>query len=94
VLAGLHIGEGVETCMAARQLGLRPCWALGSKSAIGGFPVLAGVEALTILTEPDAEKETQACALRWHSAQREVLITRAVGGIAKDANDIIMAVRA
>jgi hypothetical protein len=30
VLEGLHIGEGVETCMAARRLGLRPCWALGA----------------------------------------------------------------
>ena len=26
VLGGLHIGEGVETCLAARQLGLRPTW--------------------------------------------------------------------
>jgi putative DNA primase/helicase len=94
LLAGLHIGEGIETCMAARQLGLRPCWALGSKGAIGGFPVLAGVEALTILAEPDAEKEAQACAARWHSVQREVLITRASGGGAKDANDIILAIRA
>jgi putative DNA primase/helicase len=33
VTSGLHIGEGVETCMAAHQLGLRPCWALGSKRA-------------------------------------------------------------
>ena len=29
VLEGLHIGEGVETCTAARRLGLRPAWALG-----------------------------------------------------------------
>jgi hypothetical protein len=87
VLGGLHIGEGVETCLAARQLGLRPCWALGSKGAIGTFPVLSGIEALTILAEPDAERETQACAARWHAAGREVLITRAVGG--KDVNDII-----
>jgi putative DNA primase/helicase len=29
VLGGLQIGEGVETCLAARQLGLRPAWALG-----------------------------------------------------------------
>lgn len=35
VLGGLHIGEGVETCMAARQLGLKPTWGLGSKGAIG-----------------------------------------------------------
>jgi putative DNA primase/helicase len=29
VLGGLHLGEGVETCMAARQIGLRPTWTLG-----------------------------------------------------------------
>ena len=38
VTTGLHVGEGVETCMAARQLGLRPCWALGSRGRRRGFP--------------------------------------------------------
>jgi hypothetical protein len=37
VLKGLHVGEGVETCMAARQLGLRPTWALGSAGAIAAL---------------------------------------------------------
>jgi putative DNA primase/helicase len=87
VLGGLHIGEGVETCLAARQLGLRPTWALGSKGAIGTFPVLSGVECLTILSEPDAEREIDACAMRWHAAGREVLINRPIGG--KDLNDAI-----
>jgi hypothetical protein len=88
VQGGLHICEGIETGMAARQLGLRPCWVLGSKGAIGVFPVLSGIESLTILAEPDAERETQQCARRWHEAGREVLITRVVGG--KDPNDVIM----
>jgi putative DNA primase/helicase len=87
VTHGIHIGEGAETCLAARQLGLRPCWALGSKGAIGAFQALPGIEALTILAEPDAEWETQACAATWHEAGREVLITRTVGG--KDANDVV-----
>lgn len=51
VLEGLHVGEGVETGMAARQLGLRPCWALGSAHAVAAFRVLAGVECLTLLAE-------------------------------------------
>ena len=38
VLGGLHIGEGVETCMAARMLGLRPAWALGSRRRDRGLP--------------------------------------------------------
>jgi hypothetical protein len=45
VLGGLHIGEGIETCLAARKLGLRPTWALGSAGAVAGFPVLAGIES-------------------------------------------------
>jgi putative DNA primase/helicase len=87
VLGGLHIGEGVETCMAARQLGLRPTWALGSKGAIGGFPIVAGIESLTILAELDAEKEIEAVAIRWHTAGREVLINRPLLG--KDLNDAL-----
>jgi putative DNA primase/helicase len=87
VLGGLHIGEGIETCLAARQFGLKPAWALGSKSAIRAFPVTSGVEALTIYTEPDAEREIETCATRWDAAGREVLINRAIGG--KDLNDAL-----
>ncbi len=87
VLGGLHIGEGVETSMSARQLGLRPAWALGSKGAIRSFPIVNGIEALTILAEPDAAAEVEACAARWHAAGREVLINRAIGG--KDLNDTL-----
>ena len=48
---GIAIGEGFETCMAARQIGFRPVWALGSVGAIEDFPVLSGIECLTILGE-------------------------------------------
>jgi putative DNA primase/helicase len=49
VTLGLVVGEGVETCLSARQLGLKPVWALGSVGAIRAVPVLSGIEALTIL---------------------------------------------
>lgn len=88
VLGGLHIAEGVESAMAARQLRLKPCWALGSKGAIASVPVLSAVEAITILAEPDATKETETCAARWHAADREVFFLDAVDG--KDANDVLM----
>jgi putative DNA primase/helicase len=87
VLGGLHIGEGLETCLAAMSLGLRPAWSLGSKGAIGKFPVLSGIECLTIFAEPDAEAEAQECAARWDEAGRAVLFTRAFG--AKDINDVL-----
>jgi putative DNA primase/helicase len=53
VTHGLHISEGVETAMAARQIGLRPAWGLGSAGAIAAFPVLTGIEALSLLREHD-----------------------------------------
>ena len=87
VLEGIHVGEGLETALSAMALGLRPTWALGSKGEIAKFPVLPGVEALTILAEPDAGAEVEACASRWHAAGREVFINRPM--IGKDLNDAI-----
>jgi hypothetical protein len=89
VLEGLHIGEGVETCMAARRLGLRPAWAIGSAHAVAAFPVLDGVECLTLLWENDdaSERACEACAARWHAAGREVFINQPTSG--KDLNDAI-----
>jgi hypothetical protein len=79
---GLVVGEGLETVLAARQLGLRPAWALGSAGAIRNFPVLSGIDALTILVDHDApdQRGRQAgqaaateCWHRWKGAGREVL---------------------
>src|SRR5262249_42694446 len=39
VTMGLHICEGIETALAARELGLSPVWALGSVVEIAKFPV-------------------------------------------------------
>jgi putative DNA primase/helicase len=89
VTTGLHIGEGVETCLAARMTGLRPTWALGSAGAIAAFPVLSGVEALTIMAEPESPQAAETCAARWHEAGREVFIIRSLMG--SDLNDALMA---
>jgi hypothetical protein len=64
VLSGLHVSEGVETGMAARQLGLRPTWALGDARGIAALPVLAGVRSLTVLAEhdPASDRAVEACA--------------------------------
>lgn len=96
VTMGLTIGEGAETCLAARQLGLRPVWALGSAGAIGAFPVLPGVEALAALEEFDDAganaRAIEACASRWRAAGREVLIISPLRG--GDVNDALRAGRA
>ncbi len=72
----LTIGEGVETCMAARRYGCTPVWALGSAPAISRFPVLPGIKTLTILRERDENganaRASAACAARWRQADREV----------------------
>ena len=67
-LAGseLVIGEGIETCLAGAQLGLRPVWAVASAGAIGAFPVLRGVDKLTILAERDSASETAVTACHGH----------------------------
>ncbi|MBS0233487.1 MAG: toprim domain-containing protein [Proteobacteria bacterium] len=95
VSLGLTIGEGVETCLAARQLGYRPGWALGSAVAIENFPHLRGIETLTILTETDDhganERATKACARRWLEAGSEVIAIVPRGG---DMNDELREARA
>jgi len=89
VLGGLHIGEGIETCLAARMLGLRPSWALGSAGAIAAFPVLSAVECLSLLREHDDANKRAAdtCAAVWAAARREVFNIRPIGG--KDLNDSV-----
>ena len=85
VTNGLHICEGVETGIAGRMLDLKPMWALGSKDAIKSFPVLGGIDTLTILAEPDVEASVEQCARRWYDAGREVIINRSRFG--KDLAD-------
>ena len=72
----LAIGEGVETCLAARQLGHRPAWALGSVGAISFFPLIEGIRRLQILGEAGAasQRAIELCGRRWHTAGRKVQI--------------------
>jgi hypothetical protein len=88
----LAIGEGVETCMAARQLGLRPAWALGSTGSIAGFPIIDGIKHLTILGEMGEASRTAIgfCSPRWRRAGKRVCI--AMPEIGSDLNDELMAV--
>jgi hypothetical protein len=89
VTIGLIVGEGVETCLAAKQLGFSPVWALGSVGAIETFPVLGGIECLTILAEAGepSRKAVQKCFERWRAAGREILIRKSI--IGSDFNDAI-----
>lgn len=89
VTNGLTIGEGLETALSGRQLGFRPTWSVGSAGAIARFPVLHGIEALTILTE-DCEANSRAvesCGNRWLAEGAEVILVAPKSG--KDLNDAL-----
>ncbi|MGU3536794.1 toprim domain-containing protein [Methylobacterium sp. A54F] len=90
ITSGLAIGEGIESCLAARQLGILPVWALGSASAMAAFPLLPGIQSLTLLEERDGGASNRACTevgTRWHRAGRvvDVVLPR----VGKDINDQI-----
>jgi hypothetical protein len=89
VTQGLCIGEGVETCLAGRQMGLRPVWSAVSTSGVASFPVLPWIDGLHIFKENDPEGHSgnavEACARRWYEAGRNVIVNEP--DIGKDLND-------
>jgi putative DNA primase/helicase len=76
VSTALTIGEGVETTLAAMMLGFAPAWACGDAGAIRAFPVLPGIESLTIVVDRDQSGTGQQaaieCSARWTTSGREV----------------------
>lgn len=76
VTTGLAICEGIETGLALMGQGTGPLWATGSATSIRTFPVLDGIEALTIYADADAAGlgAAEVCAERWQAAGREVAI--------------------
>jgi putative DNA primase/helicase len=87
----IAIGEGIETCMAGRQLGFQPVWALGSVGTISFFPVIDRVKRLVILGEcGDASaRAISICGRRWHNAGRRVNIV--MPEVGSDLNDALIA---
>jgi hypothetical protein len=103
VTQGLCIAEGLETALSGaaiihRGTPLTPMWALGGTAGLADLPVLAGVDALTILVDHDkispktgerpGEAAARQCAERWAEAGREVtLLTPRREGA--DFNDVL-----
>jgi CHC2 zinc finger/Toprim domain len=89
VLVGLHLAEGLETALAAMAKGFRPVWSTGSAGLMAAFPVLVGVEALTLFADNDLSgaglRAANEVAARWRSAGRRahVYLWEAIG----DLND-------
>jgi hypothetical protein len=76
VCQGLHLAEGVTSALAAAMLGMVPIWASGGTGNMAKFPVLAGVDAFTIVADNDKSGAGQAaaneCFDRWKNAGKEV----------------------
>jgi hypothetical protein len=86
----LAIAEGIESALAARQLGFGATWALGSARELAPID---GVNELIILGERDeaSRKAADACARLWQAQERAVsLVLPAYGG---DFNDLLMGAR-
>ena len=89
VTDGLGVAEGIETSLSVMQgFGWRPVWAATSAGTIRTLPVLSGVDALTIFSDPDGAGRTAAeeCARRWLAAGREARIATPPAGL--DFNDM------
>jgi putative DNA primase/helicase len=82
----LHVGEGIETMMAARQLSLAPAWALGSAGMVAHFPI-TDTRHLRICGERDeaSARAVELCTRRWQAAGRQVQVVLPTVG--KDLND-------
>ena len=76
VTLGLGIAEGVEDALAI-ALEWGPAWAATSAGAIERFPVLSGIEHLTIFADVDSAgiRAARACADRWIAAGQEAQIS-------------------
>jgi hypothetical protein len=88
----LCVAEGVETAMAAMQLGVGPTWAAGSSDAVAAFPIIDGVHTLIICAEKDnaSRAAVEQCARRWrwHAAGHDVAIASPNGK--GDLNDTLI----
>ncbi len=85
VTSGLAIAEGLETALTAAA-GFTPIWAALDAANLAAFPVLDGIDCLTILADHDRPNRqtgkragieaAEACAKRWLDAGREVRVWR------------------
>lgn len=77
VTHGLALAEGIETALAVARA-FTPVWCCVDGGNLAAFPVLPGIEALSIAVDNDhsgaGRRYALACAKRWHAAGREVTL--------------------
>jgi putative DNA primase/helicase len=91
VTCGLAIAEGIETALAAAHMFV-PAWATVDAGNMSTFPLLPGIESLTIYADHDEAglKAARECARRWRDAGRlPRILTPVIAG--QDAADLVCA---
>jgi putative DNA primase/helicase len=86
----LCVAEGVESALAARQLGFSPVWALGSARR---FIPVDNVDELVLLAEHDdaSRRAADACSELWRGRGKKVML--ALPRIGGDFNDYLLGAR-
>ena len=88
VTLGLGLAEGIETALAVMQrAGWYPVWAASSSGAIRRFPVLPGLESLTVFADQDGPglNAARECCQKWAAAGREAQLVAPPAGDWDDA---------
>jgi hypothetical protein len=92
VHSGLLIGEGIETVLSASKLlQFKPVWSLIDKNGVAKFPVLSGIESVTIAVDNDpggdGQRAAAECVQRLTQAGIEVITAQT--NLVSDFNDFI-----
>lgn len=75
VTTGLALAEGIETALAAAHAHV-PIWSAIDAGNLSAFPVLDGIEALTVFADHDdaGRRAAEAVCQRWADGGREAFI--------------------
>jgi hypothetical protein len=75
VTQALGLAEGIETALSVMKDGWMPVWATVDSGNMAAFPVIAGIESLTLFADNDASgtgrKAAEECVARWRAAGRQ-----------------------
>jgi hypothetical protein len=75
VTQALGLAEGIETALSVMKDGWMPVWATIDAGNMAAFPLLGGIESLTLFADNDSSgtgrKAAEACVARWRAAGRE-----------------------
>ncbi|WP_027152203.1 hypothetical protein [Mesorhizobium sp. WSM2561] len=88
VCLNLNLGEGIESALGCLKGGNWPIWSATTEGIMRRFPLLGGIECLTLFADHDGPglSAAQGCAERYAAAGREVFI-RWPKGLGRDYAD-------